>query len=331
MLPARSVWFAAPRTVDVRTVDVPELQEGQVLVRTSYSGISAGTELLAYRGELDPEMAVDETIGALGGTFRYPFQYGYSCAGVVEDSRSPLAVGQTVFAFHPHQSHFVADASALIVLDGIEARLATLFPLVETALQITLDAGPLYGERVVVFGLGTIGMLTALLLSRSGARVLGVEPRAWRAGTAHHLGLETVAPGDLPAALTVHGRHEAVPLIVEASGNPEALRTGLGVLAHEGTALVASWYGSKEVSLPLGQQFHRRRLTIRSSQVSTIPASLGARWDADRRRRVVAGLLADLPLGAFATHVFPVTEVAAAFAAIDEAREGVVHAALWYG
>jgi 2-desacetyl-2-hydroxyethyl bacteriochlorophyllide A dehydrogenase len=269
----------------VRTIDLPAVQEGQVLVRTSYSGISAGTELLAYRGELDPDMAVDETIGALGGTFGYPFQYGYSCVGVVEESRSPLAVGQTVFAFHPHQSHFVADASGLVVLDGIEARVATLFPLVETALQITLDAGPLYGERVVVFGLGTVGALTALLLSRTGARVLGVDPRAWRAGVLQDLGLETVAPGDLRAALTIHGRHEAVPLVVEASGNPEALRTGLGMLAHEGTALVASWYGSKEVTLPLGQHFHRRRLTIRSSQVSTIPARLGDRWDAERRRQ----------------------------------------------
>jgi 2-desacetyl-2-hydroxyethyl bacteriochlorophyllide A dehydrogenase len=332
MVRARSVWFAAPRSVELRTSDLPPLQEEQVLVRTSYSGISAGTELLAYRGELDPEMAVDETIGALGGTFRYPFHYGYSCAGVVEESRSPwLGVGQTVFAFHPHQSHFVADASGLVVLDGIEARVATLFPLVETALQITLDAGPLYGERVVVFGLGTVGALTALLLSRAGARVLGVDPRAWRAGLLQDLAVETVAPDDLPAALEVDGRQEAVPLIVEASGNPEALRTGLGLLAHEGTALVASWYGTKEVPLQLGQHFHRRRLTIRSSQVSTIPAHLSDRWDADRRRRVVAGLLADLPLGAFATHEFPVTDAAAAFAAIDEGREGVVHAALWYG
>jgi 2-desacetyl-2-hydroxyethyl bacteriochlorophyllide A dehydrogenase len=331
MVRARSVWFAAPRSVELRTTDLPPLQEDQVLVRTSYSGISAGTELLAYRGELDPDMAVDETIGALGGTFHYPFQYGYSCVGVVEESRSSLAVGQTVFAFHPHQSHFVADASALVVLDGIEERVATLFPLVETALQITLDAGPLYGERVVVFGLGPVGALTALLLSRAGARVLGVDPRPWRASVLQDLALETVAPDVLPAALTVHGRQESVPLIVEASGSPDALRTGLGLLAHEGTALVASWYGTKEVSLPLGQHFHRRRLTIRSSQVSTIPARLGDRWNPDRRRRVVASLLGELPLSVFATHVFPVTEAAAAFAAIDAGREGVVHAALWYG
>ena len=104
----------------------------------------------------------------------------------------------------------------------------------------------------------------------------------------------------------------------------------MGLLAHEGTALVASWYGTKEVPHPLGQDFHRRRLTIRSSQVSTIPARLSDRWEAIAPI-VVADLLGDLPIEVLATHVFPVTDVADAFAAIDEGREGVVHVALWYG
>ena len=66
--------------------------------------------------ELDPELAVDETIGALGGTFRYPFRYGYSCVGVVEESRSALTEGTVVFAFHPHQDRFVTDAAAEVLV-----------------------------------------------------------------------------------------------------------------------------------------------------------------------------------------------------------------------
>ena len=101
---ARSLWFAAPRQVEIRSHELPPIADGQVLVRTSFSGISAGTELLAFRGELDPELPVDETIGALGGTFRYPFRYGYSCVGVVDESRrDAVPAGTTVFAFHPHQ------------------------------------------------------------------------------------------------------------------------------------------------------------------------------------------------------------------------------------
>ena len=140
-------------------------------MRTVCSGISAGTEMLAYRGQLDPEMPVDEAIGALGGTFRYPFQYGYSCVGRVEESRSDVAVDDLVFAFHPHQDRFVADADDVSSLPRIRSpRHATLLPFVETALQVTLDAGPVLEETVVVSGAGVLGLLTVVLLRRPARR-----------------------------------------------------------------------------------------------------------------------------------------------------------------
>ena len=149
-------------------------------IRTLFSGISGGTEMLAYRGELDADMAVDETLGSLGGTFRYPFRYGYSCVGTVEQSRSDIAEGALVFAFQPHQDVFVANAADVVELGSADPRLATMFPLVETALQISLDAGPVSGETVVVFGLGAVGLLTTLMLRRAGARVLAVDVAPWR-------------------------------------------------------------------------------------------------------------------------------------------------------
>jgi 2-desacetyl-2-hydroxyethyl bacteriochlorophyllide A dehydrogenase len=330
MVTARTLWFEAPRTVTIRSSDVPALGEGDVLVRTAFSGISAGTEMLAYRGELDPDLPVDETIGALGGTFRYPFRYGYSCVGVVEQSRSELAEGDLVFAFQPHQDVFVAGADQVVVLGAVDARQATLFPLVETALQITLDGGPLLGETVVVLGLGVVGALSALMLRRTGARVIAVEPRDWRREMMEGLGVETVAPDALDDALRAGGQPRQVALVVEASGNPDALRSSFRLLAHEGTVLVASWYGNKEVSLPLGDDFHRRRLTIRSTQVSTIPVALTNRWDRARRTRAVVALLAELPLDRLASHTFTFEHASDAYAAIDTAAEGLMHLALGY-
>jgi 2-desacetyl-2-hydroxyethyl bacteriochlorophyllide A dehydrogenase len=322
MSTAQSLWFIAPGRVEISSEALAPLLDGEVLVRTTFSGISSGTELLAYRGELDPELAVDETIGALGGTFRYPFRYGYSCVGVVEESRSALAEGTLVFAFQPHQDRFVTNATAVVPLGRDAGREATLFPLVETALQITLDAGPLLGETVVVFGLGVVGALTSLMLQRTGARVIAVEPRPWRREAIAALGVETVAPDELSAT--------GVPLVVEASGNPDVLASALRLLAHEGTVLVASWYGTKAVTLPLGQEFHRRRLTIRSTQVSTIPARLADRWDGDRRRRAVVDLLDELPLASLATHTFPFVDAADAYAALESGQRGLIHAALGY-
>src|SRR5215208_6099359 len=98
MVSARTLSFVAPRQVQIDEVELPAVGDGDVQVRTVCSGISSGTELLAYRGEIDPALPLDETIGALGGAFAYPFRYGYSCVGRVERSRSEVGDGQLVFA-----------------------------------------------------------------------------------------------------------------------------------------------------------------------------------------------------------------------------------------
>lgn len=324
------MWFAQPRSVEIRSSSWAPPDRDEVSVRTLFSGISGGTEMLAYRGELDADMAVDETLGSLGGTFRYPFRYGYSCVGTVEQSRSDIEEGALVFAFQPHQDVFVANAADVVVLGSTDARLATMFPLVETALQISLDAGPVAGETVAVFGLGAVGLLTALMLRRAGARVLGVDVVPWRRDAAIGVGIESCAPDELADRVRAGGNSARIPVAIEVSGNPDALRTALGVLSHEGLVLVASWYGSKEVSLPLGADFHRRRLTIRSTQVSTIPARLSDRWTPERRRRTVVDLLDDLPLDRLATHTFAFDDAGDAYAAIDAGIAGLIHAALGY-
>lgn len=119
-------------------------------------------------------------------------------------------------------------------------------------------------------------------------------------------------------------------MLIEATGNPAALASGLKLLAHEGTALVASWYGRKPVPLSLGAEFHRRRLTIRSSQVSTIPAAQQPEWTVAKRRQAARALLDELPLAALATHTFSFDDAAAAFAAVDRSGDGLIHAALCY-
>jgi 2-desacetyl-2-hydroxyethyl bacteriochlorophyllide A dehydrogenase len=327
---ARAIFFTEPRRIEVRPVQLPDVDAGHVVVRTSYSGISAGTELLAYRGEIDPSVPLDETIGALGGTFRYPFQYGYSCVGRVERGAGVVSDGDLVFAFHPHQDRFVIAADDVIALGDTDARVATLFPLVETALQLSRDAGPVDGEHVVVVGLGVVGLLTAALFVRAGAGVVASEPLEWRRTAARPFGVTAVTPDDLEAAIRAESNGRGARVVVEASGNPAALGASLRVLAHEGTALVASWYGSKPVPLPLGAEFHRRRLTIRSSQVSTIPADQRPHWTISRRREAARALLDELPLAALATHVFAFDDATEAFAVVDRGGDGLIHAALCY-
>lgn len=324
---AHRLLFVGPQRVEIAPTDLADPGPGRLLVRTRYSGISTGSELLAYRGLLDPDLPVDERIGALGGTFRFPFPYGYSCVGEVERSDGQVGAGALVFAFHPHQDRIVVGEDDVVVLPpGTDPRLATLLPYAETGLQLSLDAGPVARETVAVVGLGIVGVITALLLQRAGATVAGTDVSEERRRLAAALGVPAVAPDELPSRLPPDG----VPVLLELSGSPAALGGALELLAHEGTALVGSWYGRRSVELPLGGAFHRRRLTIRSSQVSTIPAALSGRWDVDRRRRAAVALLRELPLAALATTEFPFGDAAAAFAALDAGAPGIVHVALRY-
>src|SRR6185437_2830048 len=131
-----------------------------------------------------------------------------ACVGEVAES------GEAVFAFHPHQDVFAARADELIPLPAVDAASATLFPLVETALQVTLDAGAGYRDRVIVLGAGVLGLLTGLLLQRSGWRPLVAEPHEWRRVLASTVGVDTAVPEELVTA--------DVPLVIDASGNPDA-------------------------------------------------------------------------------------------------------------
>ena len=315
-VPARALFHTAPRCVEIRELPTPRPAAGEVLVRTLSSGISGGTERLVYRGEIPADLALDDTINALGGTFSYPFAYGYACVGEVAES------GQRVFAFHPHQDVFTAQVSELVPLPAVDPAAATLFPLVETALQVTLDAGDGYRDRVIVLGAGVLGLLTGLLLQRAGWRPLIAEPQEWRRALASGLGVPAAAPAELPT--------EEVPLVIDASGNPDAPATALDLLAHEGTLLVASWFGTKPVVLPLGGAFHRRRLTIRSTQVSTVPARQSGIWTPARRRQETAALLTELPLAELGTDIFDFGQAAEAFRAVDRGEPGLMHAVLNY-
>jgi threonine dehydrogenase-like Zn-dependent dehydrogenase len=225
---------------------------------------------------------------------------------------------------------FAVPADDVVVVDGVEPRIAAMLPLVETALQVCLDADVRLGARVAVTGLGVVGALTALLLQRSGAEVLGIDPREDRRKLATDLGLAVVEPDDAPTAVFDRTGGAGADLVVESSGAGSALASALGLLRHEGTALVASWYGSQPVPLPLGGAFHRRRLTIRSTQVSTIPARLSAAWDRPRRLSAARDLLNVLPLHALSTHTFAFKDAAAAFEALDRGERGLVHATLAY-
>jgi 2-desacetyl-2-hydroxyethyl bacteriochlorophyllide A dehydrogenase len=302
---------------------VGEAGPGEALVRTHLSGISSGTELLAYLGKLDPNLPLDETLPTgRNATFRYPFAYGYSAVGEVAASRDGLPPGTNVFAFREHADAFVASEAELLPIEGLVETDATLFPLVETALQVSLEVDLDPGGFVVVVGLGVLGLLVSLLLHQRGLDVRAIEPRLDRRSTAEELGIRTLTPAEAPRTIELWSNGRGISRAVEASGSPAALASTLPLLAHEGHVIVASWYGTEPVPLALGGEFHRRRLTLRSSQVSTIPASLRDRWTIERRRKEALELCRFLPLDRIPTLIMPVDRAAEAFEILASGQEG---------
>ncbi|GAA3338140.1 zinc-binding alcohol dehydrogenase [Amorphoplanes nipponensis] len=282
---ARAFWVAAPGRGEIRPVTVADPGPDEVLVRTLHSGVSRGTETLVFRGGVPQSQHAAMRAPFQEGDFPAPVKYGYLNVGVVEQGPPELR-GRTVFALYPHQTRYVVPAAAVTVVpDGVPARRAVLAGTVETAVNALWDAAPLVGDRIAVVGAGMVGASVAAVLARfPGARVQLVDANPQRAAVAAALGVGFALPAEATGDCD---------LVVHASATAAGLTRALELLAPEATVIELSWYGDREVSVPLGEFFHSRRLAIRSSQVGGIaPARRGRRDYADRLA-VALDLLAD--------------------------------------
>lgn len=325
---ATALYFVAPRAVESRTEELPEPSEGEVLVETDVTAISAGTELLLYRGELTEGTRLDETLSSLSGGFQYPLRYGYAAAGRVVALGTNVSAALRdcrVFAFEPHGSHFLSRADGLVfVPENVSQERAVLLPSVETAVNLILDGRPLVGERVLVAGQGVVGLLTTAILARFPlARLVTTDPVDGRRQLSEGLGAHrSVSPEELDEG--------DFDLTFELSGSPEALNGAIARTGYEGRLVVGSWYGSKRAEIDLGTHFHRGRLTVISSQVSHLAPDLSARWDRSRRLAVAFEHLAMLPLEGIVTHRFEISRAAEAYRLLESDRESCLQVLLTY-
>ncbi len=329
---ASQLWFTEPLHVEVREAMLPALAPDQVLVRTRYSAVSAGTELLAYRGQLPPSMASDSALDSLGASSDYPLQYGYACVGEVRRIGSavdPAWKGRQVFSFQPHASHFLARPDELKpVPDDLPARAAVFLPNMETAVNLVHDGRPLAGERVLVLGQGIVGLLLTALLARHPLNSLvAIEGRPERQELALRLGADTVLSPEEAVGQSVAADAD---LLYEVSGQPEALNLAIGLSGYASRIVIGSWYGSKSVPIELGGSAHRNRLQLITSQVSTVAPELGGRWDKQRRFELVWDLLRQLDPTPLITHTLPLREAGKLYQQLHEARSGIVQPLFHY-
>ncbi|AJY45908.1 dehydrogenase [Martelella endophytica] len=288
-LQARALWFPEAGRCAVRSEMLDRPQEDEALVEMLFSGISRGTENLVFHGKV-PDSEQERMRGPnMAGDFSFPVKYGYAAVGRVAEGPDDL-IGRHVFCLHPHQDRFVVPAAMLSPLpDGLPPERAVLAANMETALNIVWDAGIQPGDRVAVFGAGTVGALVAFLAASIPAtETTLIDPNDRRAALAEKLGL----------AFSRGGYEGPFDVAVNASGSDQALASAIGAAGKEARIVEASWHGAGETAIPLGGRFHSMRLSIVSSQVGSLPPSHRARWTFAKRLAKALQLLADARLDA---------------------------------
>ena len=280
-MPPAAFWVESPGVGAIRPVELAEPGPGELRVRTLFSGVSRGTEATVFQGKVPESQHQTMRCPHQEGCFSGSVKYGYSAVGQVVDT------GALVFCLHPHQTEFVVSADALLPLpEGLSPGLAVLAPNLETAINGVWDAQPQPGEAATVIGGGVVGLAVAWRLAQLGVDVELVEPNPARAAVAATLGLKMVTPAYAAARRS---------LIIHASGSQAGLCHALNLAAHEGRIIEMSWFGDTSIHLPLGEAFHARRLTLRSSQVGTVSPSAPGEWTHRSRMAMVLDLLAGHP------------------------------------
>jgi 2-desacetyl-2-hydroxyethyl bacteriochlorophyllide A dehydrogenase len=331
------LWFTASREVTVLEEELPAPGTGQVLVKTEMSAISPGTELLIYRGYFPGNMAVDETIAALTGNLAYPLRYGYAAVGrvIALGSRvDPTWKDRLVFSFQPHASHFTAATEALMpVPQGLSPEQACFLPNMETAVNFVMDGAPLIGERVVVFGQGIVGLLTTSLLARFPLACLVTLDRYAKRRQASQAAGATASLD--PVAKDVDEQlndllEAGTDLTYELSGAPAALDQAIRITGFSGRVVIGSWYGSKRAELDLGGHFHRSRIRLISSQVSSLSPELSGRWDKPRRFSLAWEMIAKTDPARWITHRYPIQRAAEAYQLLDGSPQEAIQVLITY-
>jgi len=342
---AQQLWFTGVEHVEVREHVFAAPSADELLVEVECSAISAGTEMLVYRGQVPRDMALDANITALRDqqqNQQYPLQYGYASVGIIKTvgvNVDAALLGQRVFAFQPHASHFITTlANVIPVPADIAAEDAVFLPNMETAVNLVQDGSPALGERIVVLGQGIVGLLLTHLLAQFPLTQLhALDTIPLRRERALQLGVNNVfdpfSVADISALkqqLTSAENNKGADLIYEVSGAPDALNLAIELSGFSSRIVIGSWYGNKTAAIALGGDAHRNRLKITTSQVSSLAPELSGRWDKSRRFALSWQMLRNQRPSQLITHRVPLSDAPVLYQRLHQSPAEILQAVFSY-
>lgn len=284
--------FEAYQSAGLQQTDTPLPSPGptQVAGRTLFSVVSSGTELALYQGR--------------HATTGFPTTPGYAAVFRLEQvgaAVQTLQVGDLVFSLGNHRSWQVCEArEAVAVPEGVSPQEAgfTRFACVVMSTLVTTTARP--PDRVVVMGLGVVGVMAAQVFAACGYEVLAVDPDPARCEVARRLGVErplTEPPQDDPDWAG------QVALVLECSGHEGAVLAGVKLVRKRGEVVLIGVPWAQRTDLTahaLAEALFHRYAVLRSGWEWEVPLhpedfrsgslygnlAAGLRWLREGRLRV---------------------------------------------
>ncbi len=338
--------FKRPRQIEYQDETQRPLAAGEVRLRTLYSGISAGTELTAYRGsnpylhkKWDAERKL--FLSAESPSQVYPLVgWGYEEIGEVIElgkDASGLHVGDRVYGAWGHRTHHILDqeyARPRLFPGQLEPILGIFSHLGSIAINGIHDAQIHIGETAAVFGLGALGQLVAQLAKQSGARVIGIDLLPKRLELASELQAVDVAldanAGRVAEQIKSLTGGRGVDVALEVTGSTVALNEAIRSAAYSARVVAMGFFQGAAQGLFLGEEFHHNRINVICSQIFGVAPELTYRWDRLRLAQTVMQLQVDgrLNLRPIITHVAPFAQAHHLFETLDQAPQEVVQAVI---
>jgi 2-desacetyl-2-hydroxyethyl bacteriochlorophyllide A dehydrogenase len=340
------VVFTEPKTVGFESYEDRPLKSHEVRLQTLYSGISAGTELTAYRGsnpylhkQWDPARKL--FIPGEQPTLTYPVSgWGYEEVGKVIELGSEaqgVSIGDVIFGTWGHRTHHIVGeeyARGRVQAKSLDAIFGLFSQIGAIALNGVHDARIRIGETVVVFGMGGLGQIVGQLAKQSGAQVIGVDRFAKRLEIAQQSNAADIVlnagDGEVAERIRTITDNRGADIAIEATGSSSALNEAIRSVAYSAKVVALGFFQGEAAGLLLGEEFHHNRVNIVGSQIFGTDPELTYRWNQLRLVQTFMRLQADevLNLRPIISHIVPFADAGEAFRILDQEPENALQVVL---
>lgn len=337
-------------------VPCPQNKKGQLLISTTKSLVSVGTERMLIdfgksgwiqkaRSQPDKvKMVLGKvktdglmpTIDAVRSKLDQPLPLGYCNVGIVQDNGgTAFEVGSRVISNGNHAEIVrVPKNLCAVIPDNVDDESAAFTVLAAIAMQGVRIANPTIGETVVVTGLGLIGLITVQLLRANGCRVLGIDFDSSKCAMAREFGAETVdlSQGeDAIAKANAFSRGQGVDavIITASTKSNDPVSHGANMCRQRGRIVLVGVVGlelsradfyEKEISFQVSCSYGPGRYDTEYEEKGTDYPLGFVRWTEQRNFEAVLDLMSSgaLDMKPLISHRFEIDDAIDAYKCLDD-------------